>query len=574
MILSMRSCGSCLIYIPTLPDTFSQARLSSFLRYKGCETNTGDGAGILVGIPHDFYKEVTKDAGFELPPPGEYAVGMFFLPTSDNRREQSKVIFTKTEPVIEQVFLTATPKSKADFEQQMYILRRAFMVAIRAALNLQHQHGGVRDFYMCSLSSRTIVYKGQLKPIQLKDYYYADLGNERFTSYMALIHSRFSTNTFPSWDRAQPMRVLGHNGEINTLIGNVNWWINTLYNHFQDEPMRAHEGLLKCKEFGLSKAELKKLLPIVDASTSDSGAFDGVLELLVRAGRSLPEAIMMMIPKAWQNDKNIDPDRKALYEYFSALMEPWDGPALISSRGLQKDSYNKRTVVSALRKLQYLEDLISRNLLEGGNERENFPQEMKKNSEGFFEPGVGEAENCSAIPAAFKLLRVLDVKPIKLTKIPSDLYHLVHLRYITLSFNLRTLPAAFSKLWNMQTLIIHTTSHTLDIRADIWKLIHLRYLKTNASATLPKVTKSSKEGEKLQTLGTISPQNCTEEVFDRARNLKKLGIRGRLSLLLDGETGSFDSLERLSSLENMKLINDVFPSPPSDGQFAWPSSRL
>nr|XP_019707381.1 glutamate synthase 1 [NADH], chloroplastic isoform X2 [Elaeis guineensis] len=134
---------------------------------------------------------------------------------------------------------------------------------------------------------------------------------------MVKIHSRFSTNTFPSWDRAQPMRILGHNGEINTLRGNVNW-------------MKAREGLLKCKELGLSKNEMKKLLPIVDASSSDSGAFDGVLELLVRAGRSLPEAVMMMIPEAWQNDQNMDPDRKALYEYFSALMEPWDGPALIS----------------------------------------------------------------------------------------------------------------------------------------------------------------------------------------------------------------------------------------------------
>uniref|UniRef100_UPI0005C9C900 glutamate synthase [NADH], amyloplastic isoform X2 n=1 Tax=Fragaria vesca subsp. vesca TaxID=101020 RepID=UPI0005C9C900 len=135
--------------------------------------------------------------------------------------------------------------------------------------------------------------------------------------WMHWVHSRFSTNTFPSWDRAQPMRVIGHNGEINTLRGNVNW-------------MKAREGLLKCTELGLSKNELKKLLPIVDASSSDSGAFDGVLELLVRAGRSLPEAIMMMIPEAWQNDKNMDPDKRALYEYFSSLMEPWDGPALIS----------------------------------------------------------------------------------------------------------------------------------------------------------------------------------------------------------------------------------------------------
>ncbi|CAB4302041.1 unnamed protein product [Prunus armeniaca] len=309
----------------------------------GCETNTGDGAGILVGLPHDFYKEVAKDVGFELPPAGEYAVGMFFLPTSDSRREESKNVFTKvaeslghtvlgwrsvptdnsdlgksalqTEPVIEQVFLTPTPRSKLDLERQMYILRRVSMVAIRAALSLEH--GGAKDFYICSLSSRTVVYKGQLKPIQLKDYYFADLGNERFTSYMALVHSRFSTNTFPSWDRAQPMRVIGHNGEINTLKGNVNW-------------MKAREGLLKCKELGLSRNELKKLLPIVDASSSDSGAFDGVLEFLVQAGRSLPEAMMMMIPEAWQNDKNMDPHRKALYEYFSSLMEPWDGPALIS----------------------------------------------------------------------------------------------------------------------------------------------------------------------------------------------------------------------------------------------------
>ncbi|XP_074281679.1 glutamate synthase 1 [NADH], chloroplastic-like [Silene latifolia] len=309
----------------------------------GCEANTGDGAGILLGLPHDFFCEVTTELGFVLPPRGQYAVGMFFLPTSGGRREESKNVFTKvaeslghtvlgwrsvptdnsslgnsalqTEPVIEQVFLSPTPRSKADIEQQMYILRRVSMVALRAALNLQH--GASKDFYICSLSSRTVVYKGQLKPSQLKEYYYWDLGSERFTSYMALVHSRFSTNTFPSWDRAQPMRLLGHNGEINTLRGNVNW-------------MRAREGLLKCKELGLSKNEMKKLLPIVDTSSSDSGAFDGVLELLTRAGRSLPEAVMMLIPEAWQNDKNMDPQRKAFYEYLSSLMEPWDGPALIT----------------------------------------------------------------------------------------------------------------------------------------------------------------------------------------------------------------------------------------------------
>ncbi|RZC18050.1 glutamate synthase [NADH], amyloplastic-like isoform X1 [Glycine soja] len=306
----------------------------------GCEANTGDGAGIMVALPHQFYKEVVD---FELPPPGKYAVGMLFLPTSNSRREESKNVFQKvaeslghsvlgwrsvptdntglgksavlTEPVIEQVFLTPSTQSKVDLERQMYILRKLSMVAISSALNLDND--GIIDFYICSLSSRTVVYKGQLTPAQLKDYYFADLGNERFTSYMALIHSRFSTNTFPSWDRAQPMRVLGHNGEINTLRGNVNW-------------MKAREGLLKCKELGLSENELKKLLPIVDANSSDSGAFDGVLEFLIQSGKSLPEAVMLMIPEAWQNDNNMDPQRKAFYEYFSALMEPWDGPALIA----------------------------------------------------------------------------------------------------------------------------------------------------------------------------------------------------------------------------------------------------
>ncbi|KAK4438441.1 putative late blight resistance proteinR1A-10 [Sesamum alatum] len=242
---------------------------------------------------------------------------------------------------------------------------------------------------------------------------------------------------------------------------------------------------------------------------------------------------------------------------------------------------------------------------EAGNERENFLQEMKRSIDGF-EPSVAEVqkfrrlcihssilnfissrpygprvrsfvcfskeevalpiENISAIPAAFKLLRVLEVKPIKFTKLTSDMYQLVHLRYLTLSIDLAILPAAFSKLWNIQTLVVDTTSRTLEIKADIWKMIQLRHLKTNASTILPKTGKSSKEGEKIRTLGTISPQSCTEEVFERARNLKKLGIRGRLAMLIDGKIGSFDSLGKLENLEKLKLINDVFPSPPSEGQ--------
>ncbi|KAL2650685.1 hypothetical protein R1flu_018813 [Riccia fluitans] len=310
----------------------------------GCEENTGDGAGIMVALPHNFFAAIAeKEIGCKLPPPGQYAVGMFYLPTDKARRVESKSVFKRvaeslghkllgwrkvktdnsglgksaldTEPVVEQVFLTPSSKSRHGLDEQMYVLRKLSMIQIRVALNMPHGSG--KDFYICSLSPQTIVYKGQLTPAQVFHYYKADLGDERFTSYMALVHSRFSTNTFPSWDRAQPMRVLGHNGEINTLRGNVNW-------------MHAREGLLKCKSLGLSEAELEKLLPIVDASSSDSGAFDGVLEFLSRSGRSLPEAVMMMIPEAWQNDENMDPQRRALYEYFSAIMEPWDGPALIA----------------------------------------------------------------------------------------------------------------------------------------------------------------------------------------------------------------------------------------------------
>ncbi|GBG74307.1 hypothetical protein CBR_g18718 [Chara braunii] len=309
----------------------------------GCEENTGDGAGILVALPHDFFRAAMKEeADVELPPAGEYAVGMLFLPVNEERRKIGRDIFIKrtealghkivawrklktnnaglgkgalsTEPLIEQVFITPSVKSTVDFEKQLFILRRYIEGELRDALGLDY--GKPRDFYICSLSSKTVVYKGQLKPDQLPSYY-PDLSDERFTAYTALVHSRFSTNTFPSWERAQPMRVLGHNGEINTLRGNINW-------------MRAREGLLKCDALDLPREELKKLMPIVDEDSSDSGAFDGVLEFLIRTGRNPPESVMMMIPEAWQNDQQMDSKKKALYQYHSALMEPWDGPALIA----------------------------------------------------------------------------------------------------------------------------------------------------------------------------------------------------------------------------------------------------
>ncbi|KAG8379663.1 hypothetical protein BUALT_Bualt07G0112500 [Buddleja alternifolia] len=239
---------------------------------------------------------------------------------------------------------------------------------------------------------------------------------------------------------------------------------------------------------------------------------------------------------------------------------------------------------------------------EGGKERENFLQEVKMSSEGIFEsldfqvvnsrrlcihsnvlsfvsarpfgPHVRSfvcfskedialpTEHMSAILTAFKLLRVLDVKPIKFTRIPSEMYQLLHLRYIHLSLTLASLPKAFTKLLNVETLIVDTTSRTLEIKAEIWKMAHLRYLQTNASTILPKPTSSSKEGGKFQTLSTISPTSCTKEVFDRACNLKKLGIRGKLATLLDGKKeGSFDSLQGLEGLEKLKLLNDVFLDP-------------
>lgn len=242
---------------------------------------------------------------------------------------------------------------------------------------------------------------------------------------------------------------------------------------------------------------------------------------------------------------------------------------------------------------------------EAGTENENFFQEIKNNN-GVFAPPVSNLnkyrrlsihsnclsfisskpaghrarsfvcfskdefilpqENIPDILTAFKLLRVLDVKPIKFPKINSDMFRLVHARYIAMSFDFQNLPSKFSELWNIQTLIVDTTSRTLDVKANIWKMSQLRHFKTNASATLPKPGKDSKHGAELQTLGTISVESCTAELFDRACNLKQLGIRGQLALLLEGNTRSFDSLGKMKYLEKLKLINDVYPRPLSEGQ--------
>jgi glutamate synthase (NADPH/NADH) large chain len=306
----------------------------------GCEANTGDGAGILSAMPDAFFRRVVqRDLGVELPELGHYGVGQIFMPVDDSARKACRGLVehyiklqgqkllgwrtvpadaqgadigpsaAKTEPVVEQVFIGAADDcERTPFCRQLFLIRKQAYHAIRAL-----DFDLLRSYYVSSMSSRVIVYKGQLTPEQLP-LYYPDLSAEDFTSHLAMVHSRFSTNTFPSWDRAQPMRFMSHNGEINTLRGNINW-------------MRAREGLMKSDLFG---EEFRRLLPIIDPETSDSGIFDNAMELLLLAGRSLPEAVMMMIPQAWENHESMPEPVRAFYEYMSCLMEPWDGPASVS----------------------------------------------------------------------------------------------------------------------------------------------------------------------------------------------------------------------------------------------------
>jgi len=306
----------------------------------GCESNTGDGAGILVGMPDGFLHQALMDEqNIRLPALDEYAVGQVYLPRKDALRHKSRTIIESvvqkvghdllawrrvpvdnrslgpsalsTEPVVEQMFISANGNfSNLQAEQQMFILRKLIEKELRAS--------GIDEdeCYFCSLSSKTIVYKGQLTPEQVYTYF-KDLQHEGFRSFMALVHSRFSTNTFPSWNRAQPMRMLGHNGEINTLRGNSNW-------------MRSREGVMACKGLGVPEEVLQSIYPIVPATSSDTGAFDSVLELLTMCGRDIPEVMMMLVPEAWQNDPLMPQEKKDFYMMASCLMEPWDGPALLS----------------------------------------------------------------------------------------------------------------------------------------------------------------------------------------------------------------------------------------------------
>ncbi|TWT83986.1 Ferredoxin-dependent glutamate synthase 1 [Planctomycetes bacterium CA13] len=307
----------------------------------GCEPNTGDGSGIMVGLPHKFLRKVAKaDLGVELPEPGQFAAGLVFLPTDGKERAYCKETIESliaesgqkligwrkvpqmtdaadvgptarsSEPVVEQLFVGASDGLSGDaLDRKLYLIHKQASHRLRGSEELEQ----ALMFYICSLSTKVIIYKGMLTPAQVLPYY-PDLRDDDFETHLAMVHSRFSTNTFPSWDRAQPLRFMSHNGEINTLRGNVNW-------------MRARSGSAESELFG---DDLKKLFPVCEPHCSDSGTFDNVLEFLLMNGRTLQEAIMMMVPEAWQMHETMPKDKRAFYEYFSCLMEPWDGPASIA----------------------------------------------------------------------------------------------------------------------------------------------------------------------------------------------------------------------------------------------------
>ncbi len=301
----------------------------------GADPKTGDGAGILIQLPHEFLNRVCAENNIKLPRLGSYGTGLVFLPAQPAERESCRKIIARviaaqgqqllgwrlvpvdnsdigktareSEPVIEQVFIGKNPelKDELSFERRLYIIRKLAENKIRA-----NKHETV---YITNLSCRTIAYKGLLMPAQVERFF-LDLQQPDLTSAICLVHSRYSTNTFPTWNLSQPFRFLAHNGEINTLRGNINW-------------MRAKEGLLKSKLFG---ADLEHILPVVVPGGSDSATIDNVFELLVLGGRSLAHTMSMLIPSAWEHDEAMDQALKDFYLYHTCLMEPWDGPAAMA----------------------------------------------------------------------------------------------------------------------------------------------------------------------------------------------------------------------------------------------------
>ncbi len=306
----------------------------------GCEANTGDGAGILTALPHEFLEKVARsDLGIALPGQGLYGAGLVFLPRDVAERaicketlnrlivEQGQTLLgwrevpvdpdgadigpsaRAAEPVVEMLFVGAAAGVEAEeLDRRLFVIRKSASHELRGS-----QLSEALLFYVCSLSTKILIYKGMLTSDQVPRYF-PDLGDPDYRSHLAMVHSRFSTNTFPSWDRAQPNRFMSHNGEINTLRGNANW-------------MFARQGVMKSDLFA---DELPRLFPVIERECSDSGNFDNALEFLYHAGRSLPEAVMMMIPEAWQNHHAMSEEKRTFYEYHSALQEPWDGPASIS----------------------------------------------------------------------------------------------------------------------------------------------------------------------------------------------------------------------------------------------------
>ncbi len=304
----------------------------------GCEANTGDGAGILIQMPDKFFRKVTANTEIKLPAFGHYGTGVIYLPQKADERAAAEKTLEKivgeegqtllgwrtvptdnsslgdgakaSEPIMRQIFIgrSASVKDDLAFERKLYVIRKRAENAIRYS-----KSAGGKFFYIPSLSYKTMIYKGLLMPVQV-DQYYPDLRDSDMESALALVHSRFSTNTFPTWDRSHPYRYIAHNGEINTLRGNINW-------------MHARQAMFESDLFG---DDIKKVLPSINTDGSDSAMFDNCLELLVLSGRSLPHAMMMMIPEPWTNHETMSDEKKAFYEYHSCLMEPWDGPASVA----------------------------------------------------------------------------------------------------------------------------------------------------------------------------------------------------------------------------------------------------
>ncbi|MBU8907332.1 glutamate synthase large subunit [Desertibacillus haloalkaliphilus] len=303
---------------------------------QGDEVNTGDGAGILMQIPHTFFKHQCEQLAIKLPDKGEYGVGMLFLPQEQALRkecekqleeiitEEGQVLLGWRDVPVDDSMLGQAAKASMPFVRQLFIARdhqiegdqtferKLYVIRKRAEKEIGSKRANGHSFYFTSLSSRTIVYKGMLTTEQVNQFY-LDLNDATFETALALVHSRFSTNTFPSWERAHPNRYMIHNGEINTLKGNVNW-------------MHARESMFESDIFG---EDLRKVLPVIDESGSDSSMFDNTLEFLSLSGRSMSHAAMMMIPEPWQNDESMNKEKRDFYQFHSCLMEPWDGPTAI-----------------------------------------------------------------------------------------------------------------------------------------------------------------------------------------------------------------------------------------------------